>query len=639
MRLKLEGEWNELENGLRLISWKLGLELVADGLPVRVEKSAGRIEARLLNGQGVIRFKERIHFFRALGLFVEAAQAAQQFEVVEEPQFTMNGVLLDASRNGVMTVDSLKTLLREMAVMGLNVLMLYTEDTYTVESEPYFGYMRGRYTPQELTESAEYAAALGIEIIPCIQTLAHLEQFLKWPRGDRELVDTNGVLLVGSDATYELIEKMIAAASAPLRSRRIHIGMDEALGMGRGRYLDQHGWQDRFDLLTAHLNKVLEITARRGLRPMMWSDMYFRAASQTHDYYDLNAAIPEQVKQNVPPGIQLVYWDYYHEDESFYQEYIRRHKELSPNPIFAGGAWTWNGIGTSYGKVFATTNTALKACKEQGIQEVLLTLWGDDGSENNFFSALLAMQLYAEHGYARTLDIDKLKRRVEFCTGTAFEAFMDLRYLDETPGTLPDNLEHGSPANPSKFLLWQDVLIGLFDRHVEGLDLAAHYAQLETKFRQHQQAASAWASLFDVPEKLCAVLQIKSDIGLRLKIAYDQGDRQALEQIAQEQLPELARRAQALRAAHRAQWFSINKPFGWEVLDIRYGGLLARLDSAAARVCDFLEGRAARIEELEAERLCFDGLQRPQPTVSVGVCNQYTRIVTAGLFSLVWPPI
>ena len=36
--------------------------------------------------------------------------------------------------------------------MGLNSMMLYTEDTYTVDNYPYFGYLRGRYSKEELKE-------------------------------------------------------------------------------------------------------------------------------------------------------------------------------------------------------------------------------------------------------------------------------------------------------------------------------------------------------------------------------------------------------------------------------------------------------------------------------------------------------
>lgn len=639
MKIKFEGEWQSFEQGIQLLSPKLGLEWTPAGLPIHIEQSTGQLEAHLLNGRGLIRFDEPIHFFRALGLFIEAAQNTDQFSLTEKPQFSTVGVTIDVSRNAVLTVESIHRLLREMALMGLNTLMLYTEDTYTIPSEPYFGYLRGRYSPAELSACADYAEALGIEIVPCIQTLAHLEQFLKWPSGGRDWIDTNGVLLVDSPDTYALIEKMIEAIAAPLRSKRIHIGMDEAHGVGRGRYLDRYGQHNRFDIISNHLQRVLEITRKHGLQPMIWSDMYFRVASKSHNYYDLEAIIPKDVKHSVPSEVALVYWDYYNEDPAFYDEYIRRHKEMSANVVFAGGAWTWNGMGVSYGKVFSSTNAALASCKHHSVRDVYLTLWGDDGSEGNPFEALLAMQLYAEHAYADELDLKKLKRRVRFCTSVDFEAFIDLKYLDETPGTLPDNCEFDSPANPSKFLLWQDALLGLFDYHVQGLTLPEHYTQLEEKLRRHRENYPVWAFIFDVPEKLCAVLQLKSKLGLRIKSAYDQADRATLAQIANEEIPSIIQRVRILRQTHRAQWFAINKPFGWEVLDIRYGGVLTRLESAAERLSDFVHGRVERIEELEQERLPFDGLTRPQPNVSVGFCNQYMRIVTPGLFSLIWPPI
>ena len=54
------------------------------------------------------------------------------------------GAMLDLSRNAVMTVPMLKKYMSLLKKMGYNSVMLYTEDTYEVEGEPFFGYMRGR---------------------------------------------------------------------------------------------------------------------------------------------------------------------------------------------------------------------------------------------------------------------------------------------------------------------------------------------------------------------------------------------------------------------------------------------------------------------------------------------------------------
>ena len=44
--------------------------------------------------------------------------------------------MLDCSRNAVPRVEAVKMVLRKMALMGLNTLMLYTEDTYEVPEQP-----------------------------------------------------------------------------------------------------------------------------------------------------------------------------------------------------------------------------------------------------------------------------------------------------------------------------------------------------------------------------------------------------------------------------------------------------------------------------------------------------------------------
>ena len=90
------------------------------------------------------------------------------------------GVMLDCSRNAVMNIQSIKKYANLLSKMGYNTLMLYTEDTYEVDNQPLFGYMRGRYSKAEMKEIDNYCFELGIEVVPCIQTLAHMDCLLKW---------------------------------------------------------------------------------------------------------------------------------------------------------------------------------------------------------------------------------------------------------------------------------------------------------------------------------------------------------------------------------------------------------------------------------------------------------------------------
>lgn len=190
----------------------------------------------------------------------------------ESAQFETSGAMFDCSRGAVFKLDTVLSLLRQMALYGLNTLQLYTEDTYKLSSEPFFGYGRGGYTDSELTEIDNYAFNLGIEVFPCIQTLGHLGQILQWPQF-YSVKDTSEVILADFDGTYELVEKMMLTVSSSFRSRRIHLGMDEANGIGQGRYKQHHLEQKKdIHIFMNHLRKIQNLCNKHGLNSLIWSD-------------------------------------------------------------------------------------------------------------------------------------------------------------------------------------------------------------------------------------------------------------------------------------------------------------------------------------------------------------------------------
>ncbi|WP_438349292.1 beta-N-acetylhexosaminidase [Paenibacillus sp. FA6] len=631
MKLHFEGDLTTIMPGIKALSHGLSFTESDDGLTVQVEQLAdvGKLEVGLNQGKAYIRYGQKHQFFRGLGLLLQHSPSSETFELQENQQFDTIGPMFDLSRNAVLTVDSFKFMLNKMALMGLNTVMLYMEDTYAIEDEPYFGYMRGRYTQVELKEIDDYADQFGIEAFPSIQTLAHLEEFLKWEPVS-SYKDTKGALLVGEEKTDQLIEKMIEAASAPFRSRKIHIGMDEAEELGRGKYLDRNGYRSRFDIMTEHLKKVLGCARRHGLKPMMWSDMFLKLASEnSSEYYDQETQIPEEMARLIPKDVDMVYWDYVHTEQEDYAQLIAKHRKLGNNLIFAGAVWIFNTFGVNYGLSLNASDTALQVCKKEGIREVYATMWGDDGNEGNPFAALLGLQLYAEHAYSEEKpNHEHLAERVKFCTGIEADTFLQLKYLDETPGSEPNNQKQ---SNPSKFLLYQDVLLGLFDKQIEGLDMAAHYAQVEHRIRRRRDKDAELDYLFEVPEKLCGVLKRKSEIGITLKQAYDAKDNETLQWAATEGLPAIAEAVRALREAHRRQWLRMFKPFGWEVIDIRYGGVVNRIETATLRILDYMEGKIERIEELEQERLLYSSTNRFN-NKGVGWCSYYYRMASPNVF-------
>ena len=200
------------------------------------------------------------------------------------------GAMLDMSRNAVMRPEEVKKFVKTISEFGYNMVQLYTEDTYEVDEEPYFGYMRGRYTQDELKDIVSYCNSIGVEIIPCVQTLAHLNQIFKWQEYNK-VRDIADILLVGEERTYQLIDNIFKTLRNCFTSSFVNIGMDEAHMLGLGKYLDKYGYQKRFDILFRHLNKVVEIAKKYNFKPIMWSDMFFRIANQG-EYYDSTSDLP-----------------------------------------------------------------------------------------------------------------------------------------------------------------------------------------------------------------------------------------------------------------------------------------------------------------------------------------------------------
>ncbi len=622
--LRLRVDWDgcpeELRAGLGEIRAERGdrFSVAPDALTVRfVKQDSPGLEAAPGEGGMTVRYGRLCDAFRALGRLL-GAESPEDAEFRETPRFDMLGLMVDVSRNGVLLPEAAKALMRRCALMGLNMVMLYAEDTYEVPGEPFFGYLRGRYTQDEMRDLDDCADALGIEMIPCIQTLAHLEQILQWPAyGDYR--DVHGVILAEEERTYELVGKLIAAASEPFRSRRIHLGMDEAHGIGTGRYRQRHGEKSSFEILNAHLARVRDICRERGLEPMIWSDMYFRIGSKTDSYYDLDAVVPPEVVERIPKDVQLVYWDYYHGDAEFYSRMIERHRALGSEPVMAGGGWTWNHLWAALPFAFMVTDACMSACREQGLREVFLTLWGDDGMECDLFSALPALQFFAEHGYGDGVDEGLLRANFRGSCDAEFDDWVRAADVDSVP-CLASPTE--SNANPGKWLLWQDPLLALMDPQVEGVDLRSHYEALARELEEAAEKPGAAARL-EFPAQLARVLALKCNLRRDLAGAYAAGERGRLESLLDGDLAELQREAEALWKCHRDMWLATYKPFGLEVIESRYGGLLARLESLSDRLRGYLDGEVASIPELEVK---LERVYETAPGTLPG--TSYSRVAT-----------
>ena len=620
--------WNKKSAGADLTA---ALETLAVRYPALAPKTKGATEivfeksedesicsVAREDGKIVISYGKLNMALRMVGAVLSGTMA----DGSENCPFKMLGIMLDCSRDAVMTVDHLKSYLDRLAILGYNMVMLYTEETYELPGEPMFGFMRGAYTKAEIREIDDHAARLGIEIIPCIQALAHLEQIFRWGNYE-EIHDINGVLLVDEPKTYALIEKMLAFWKSAVRSRRIHLGMDEAHGLGTGKYARLHGEKSAFEVINAHLKKVCALCEKHGFRPMIWSDMYFRIGSKYHSYYDVDSQFPQDIIDGIPKGLQLVYWDYYHVEEGTYDTFIDMHRKLAGDPIMGSAVWTWNRFW--YDPVYTSTAAApcLKACRKAKLDEVFFTMWGDGGGFCDFDSAFAGLAYTAELAF--TGDVDEAilaKKLAALFRGASYEAISALGKL--------------SCFNLPPFLFDDPIMLFYTRgyRNQKGTETANDGVHDFPPYRDLEKAAPKVKALLDKTPlrgdagdmKLArALIDMIVAKCAWAKVAFEASKKKDMRAAIREGLPFAKDYRKAAKAFYRVfceMWHDHNKPFGLESIQIRLNGQVCRADELVSRLEDFLASEETVFPE-------FAQIARAGKEIHMAFYQPYTRVACA----------
>lgn len=572
-----------------------------EGIIINATKTEEKgLSVKFANNTADITYSEPSFFFRALS-FIPELSAKGCGEIHEVPNHKSLGPMLDCSRNAVLTVDSIKKMVRHISLMGHNMIMLYTEDTYTLDKYPYFGYMRGRYTHDEIKELDKYCLSFGIELVPCIQTLAHLGEFLKYPCNN-DIRDISDILLVDEPKTYEFIEECIRTCSENFTTKRIHLGMDEAWMLGEGAYKRRNGIKRKADIMRSHLKKVCDICDKYGVAPTIWSDMFFSvdADGNPRDRYCFDASLPADIYTVPPKNLTLMYWDYYNGDKRIYDGVIEMHQKFD-NPVsFAGGAWKWVGYAPLNHYSFTRSKPAIQSCFEHKVDDILITAWGDNGGECPAFAIMPTFQLYAEGSFAGCLDNERVAERFKTCTGGIMEDFMML----DMPNMPRKNFDEPNDNNPAKYLVYYEPFMGLADKHI-----GENYSETYAEFAQYLEGAAErnpeWSYIFKTSAALCKHLSDKTYLTPALKAAYDIGDKDSLEKLLEKTKETLAS-LDAFYECVVTQWYTENKTFGFEPLDLRLGGLHNRFSSMIRRLSAYLDGSISELPELTQERLRLD---------------------------------
>ncbi|MBN1808116.1 MAG: family 20 glycosylhydrolase [Planctomycetes bacterium] len=194
----------------------------------------------------------------------------------------------------LMSRSYLYELTDKLAAMRYNTIVVEYEDKF-----PYSEAVRPRHAeswaPGDARHYDDYCRARGMEVIPLIQSLGHLE-FLTPFHGD--LAETAAMLCPLKSESAELVERMAdEVLDAHPSARFLHVGGDEAWDLGTcPACRDAVEREGEGPVFGRHMEKILNHVLQRGVRPMMWADMPL-SHTEAFEYID--------------KAVVLVDWDYW----------------------------------------------------------------------------------------------------------------------------------------------------------------------------------------------------------------------------------------------------------------------------------------------------------------------------------------
>ncbi len=269
------------------------------------------------------------------------------------------------------TVTRFLSLLEFFAAARYTAVLIEWEDTF-----PWKHDLRWRsptaYTEEEVRQITAKAAALGLELIPLIQTLGHMENFLLHPEylPLRENAAENDLLNPLAPGAPELVATLVEEVLALMPDlRRFHLGGDEAWRFGTHpdtrAYIEEHG---SGALYLHHVEPLLERLLDRGIRPMLWHDMMVR--------WDDTALA------RLAPKSDLVGWGYHEHPDVVDHHYSSRHLErFIQNGITLWGATAYKGADSSYAHLphlparHANATAWVEVAARLGLAGVITTGW------------------------------------------------------------------------------------------------------------------------------------------------------------------------------------------------------------------------------------------------------------------------
>ena len=308
-------------------------------------------------------------------------------EITDSPDLPVRGFMLDVSRTRVPTQAELLALVQALGGLRVNQLQLYVEHTFAFPGHEDAWRDASPLTPAEIRELDDACAAVGIELVPNLNTFGHMERWLRHPRYRAMAECPEGWIhpLTGQfkefpgtlrpdQASVDFAGALLDDYLPNFRSRQVNIGGDEPWELGQGFSKEAVAERGKHRVYLGHLKKLCALATARGHIPQFWGDILLE---------DLALA------QDAPSDAVPVVWGY--DAGHPFKEQCGRLRELGRAYLVAPGTSAWQSFTGRLDNALTNQAEAIGAAVRQDARGILLATWGDNGHHQPWPTSWLPM--------------------------------------------------------------------------------------------------------------------------------------------------------------------------------------------------------------------------------------------------------
>ncbi len=301
----------------------------------------------------------------ALSQLVSASGSVPATEILDQPDYLDRGIMLDVSRGKVPRRETLEGLVDLCATLRLNVLMLYVEHTFAFRTHPEIGEGVSPLDAETILGLDEYAADRGVELVPCLQSLGHMEHILSIDRYAKLAEsDRKWSLTPTRKETYQFLGELYDEFLPLFRSGRVNANCDEPFDLGRGQSAERAPQKTPGRLFADHVSQLEKLAARHDKKLMVWADFALKH--------------PDQLGQI---GRDVVLMDWWYETK-FDFDRIKTLRRKGFTVWACPGTSSWNCLFPRIDTAMTNISAWADAGRRHGATGLLNTDWGDFGHYN-----------------------------------------------------------------------------------------------------------------------------------------------------------------------------------------------------------------------------------------------------------------